>query len=186
MPKSCWRSETGALLAVVSMLALDVRAASTNTPPTIGGSPSTILAPDVNYTFVPAAIDADLDYLRFYIANKPAWATFDSRTGALTGTPSASQAGTYPDISIYVSDSKVSTFLPAFDLTVTDPATPDNQAPVISGAPIFIVPAGRVYFFLPNAIDADDDKLWFSISNKPAWAIFSISNGSLTGIPSAA
>jgi hypothetical protein len=46
--------------------------------------------------------------------------------------------------------------------------------------------AGSAYAFRPTASDADADTLAFSISGKPTWAAFSISDGSLTGTPSLA
>ena len=44
--------------------------------------------------------------------------------------------------------------------------------------------AGPAYSFRPTASDADGDTLGFSVSNKPAWATFSIANGQLSGTPS--
>jgi hypothetical protein len=85
---------------------------------------------------------------------------------------------------IAVTDGKVTVSLPAFDITVTD-STPANRAPTISGAPANTVAQGAAYSFTPNAADADGDRLTFSIANKPAWATFNTSNGSLTGTPTA-
>ena len=57
--------------------------------------------------------------LGFSIANKPAWASFSTVTGALTGTPSSAQVGTYSNILISVSNGKASVSLAAFSITVT-------------------------------------------------------------------
>lgn len=59
-----------------------------------------------------------------------------------------------------------------------------NTAPVISGNPATSVKADMPYSFTPSASDVDAaDTLTFSISNKPVWATFSSSTGSLTGTP---
>ena len=50
--------------------------------------------------------------------NKPAWATFDTATGRLQGTPTAGQVGTYGNIAISVSDGSASASLAAFSINV--------------------------------------------------------------------
>jgi hypothetical protein len=157
-----------------------------NQPPTISGSPRTSVAAGTAYSFQPSASDANGDYLRFYIATKPAWATFSMTTGVLSGTPTAAQVGSYSNISIYVSDSKVSTFLPTFNLNVTSSGTVTNRAPVISGSPPSTIKADSAYSFQPSASDADGDALSFSVAGKPSWATFSVSKGFLTGTPTTA
>jgi Putative Ig domain len=56
--------------------------------------------------------------LSFTIANKPSWATFDSTTGQLSGTPAATDVGVYKSIQVAVTDGTVVTTLPAFSITV--------------------------------------------------------------------
>lgn len=161
------------------------RPKSMNTAPVISGSPSTAVQAGTKYVFTPTASDAQNDTLKFSISNKPVWASFSSSTGTLAGTPSGTQTGTYSNISIRVSDGYVSSYLPAFSITVTaaPSAAPVNTAPVISGTPATSVAAGSSYSFAPTASDADGNMLAFSVSNKPAWAIFSTATGSLTGTP---
>ncbi len=88
--------------------------AAPNRPPTISGSPSTTVQATTAYTFTPAASDPDGQTLTFSITNKPSWAAFSSTTGALTGTPSATDVGSYSNITISVSDGALSAALPAF------------------------------------------------------------------------
>jgi hypothetical protein len=45
---------------------------------------------------------------------------------------------------------------------------------------------GQPYSFKPTAEDADGDPLTFSIQNKPAWATFDTSDGTLYGTPTSA
>jgi hypothetical protein len=76
------------------------------------------------YSFRPSASDINGDALTFAITGRPAWATFNSATGQLSGTPTT--AGTFASIVISVSDGKggVSSLAP-FSITV--------MAPTISG-----------------------------------------------------
>ncbi len=70
------------------------------------------------YAFTPTASDANADRLTFSIQNPPSWATFSATTGQLSGTPTASAAGTYPNIVVSVSDGTASAALSAFTITV--------------------------------------------------------------------
>jgi hypothetical protein len=69
--------------------------------------------------FTPSAADADGDTLAFTIQNKPAWAAFNPATGRLSRTPSASDDGTYSNISISESDGAANTALSPFAIAVT-------------------------------------------------------------------
>lgn len=159
-------------------------APSRNTPPTLTGTPPTAVSAGTRYSFIPSAADAEQDILSFSVQNKPTWATFSIATGELSGAPTLSDVGTFPNIVISVSDGKASTALKPFSITVT---TVTNSAPKISGAPATSVNAGTAYSFTPTASDADaGDTLTFSIVNKPSWATFSTSTGKLSGTPSSA
>jgi hypothetical protein len=55
------------------------------------------------------------------VQNKPAWATFSTTTGRLSGTPTT--GGTFGNIVISVSDGKDTASLPAFSIAVSQPTT---------------------------------------------------------------
>jgi Putative Ig domain/Fibronectin type III domain len=57
--------------------------------------------------------------------------------------------------------------------------------PTISGTPAKSVIAGDAYRFKPTATVPAGTTLSFSIANKPAWASFSASAGTLAGVPGA-
>jgi hypothetical protein len=97
-----------------------VTSSAVNSPPTITGTPPTTGTVNTLYTFTPTGIDPNGDTLGYTITGKPAWATFNTSTGQLSGTPTA--AGSFTGIVISVSDRSLSTSLPAFTLTVTAPA----------------------------------------------------------------
>jgi hypothetical protein len=92
---------------------------STNHAPTISGTPTAAVNASSPYTFTPTAADADGDTLAFSIQNKPAWATFNTTTGRISGTPAAADVGTYSNISITVSDGTANAALSAFAVAVT-------------------------------------------------------------------
>jgi hypothetical protein len=159
-------------------------ATAANTAPVISGSPPTKVAVGDAYYFKPKASDANGDTLSFRIENKPVWATFESQSGVLRGTPKSEHVGKYPYIKIKVSDGKTTASLPSFTITVTSvTSAKSNRAPAISGTPASSVVVGQTYSFRPTASDADGDALTFSIQNKPFWASFSNSTGRLTGTP---
>jgi hypothetical protein len=168
--------------ASTALPAFAITVASSNTPPTISGTPSTRATVGTQYTFTPSANDADAGTtLTFSITNMPSWGSFSTTTGRLQGTPPAS--GTFANITISVSDGQVSAQLPAFTITVS--AAP-NHAPTISGTPSTSVMQNTAYSFTPTASDADNDTLTFSITNMPSWAQFNTATGALTGTPTAA
>jgi hypothetical protein len=73
--------------------------------------------------------------MSFSIANKPAWAAFSIATGQLSGTPAATDVGTYSGIVISVSDGLSSAALPAFSITVAAAQPPPGNANLSWAAP---------------------------------------------------
>lgn len=167
----------------ITIAARDAAPTSTNTAPTISGTPAATVAAGATYMFVPTASDADGDKLTFSIANRPQWAAFSTANGQLSGTPAASNAGTSANIRISVSDGKTTTPLAPFSIQVT---APPNGAPTIAGTPSTSVQVGTAYSFQPTASDPNSDTLTWSITNKPTWATFSTTTGKLSGTPAAA
>jgi hypothetical protein len=151
----------------------------TNTAPTISGTPATSAVAGQSYSFTPSARDAEGNALTFSIVNRPAWASFSSSTGRLSGTPGSGSVGEYVNIGISVSDGRLSSSLPPFSISVLQV----NRTPTISGTPPAAAREGQAYAFTPAAADADGDPLTFSIVNRPAWASFSTATGALTGTP---
>lgn len=164
----------------------------------ISGTPPATATPGHGYTFTPQVTGGRGTRRWFQIRGRPAWATFNTRTGTLAGTPGTSHVGSYPNIRISVTDGRSSRALPAFAISVLPggsagptpapvPApAPVNRPPTISGTPPGSVIAGQPYTFQPVASDPDGDPIGFGISNKPAWASFSLTTGRLSGTPSAA
>lgn len=104
--------------ASASLAPFSIVVSQANRPPTISGSPPTTAREGQAYAFTPSANDADGDTLSFSITNRPAWASFNAATGALTGTPATGAVGTYADITIRVSDGTATVSLSAFSIEV--------------------------------------------------------------------
>lgn len=141
-----------------SLAAFTVTVIKPNTAPVISGTPSMSTFVNTAYSFKPAASDADGNALTFSIQNKPSWATFDVATGLLSGTPTA--AGQFSNLTISVSDGKVSTALAPFNLTaspvVTASVTLHWVAPTenVDGTPLNDLAGFRVlYGTSPTALD---------------------------------
>jgi hypothetical protein len=166
----------GAATAALAPFSIAVQAA--NQAPTISGTPATSATVGTAYAFQPIGSDPDGNTLTYSIVNRPAWATFSTSTGRLSGTPTT--AATHSGITISVSDGTVSTALPAFSIAVQS----GNRAPTISGAPATSATVGTAYAFQPTGSDPDGNTLTYAIVNRPAWASFSTSTGSLSGTPS--
>jgi hypothetical protein len=100
--------------------------AGSNRAPVISGTPARSINAGSAYSFRPTASDADGNALSYSIANRPSWATFNTATGQLTGTPSAAQAGSYSNITISVSDGRATASLAAFAINVVDVSSSDG------------------------------------------------------------
>ncbi len=133
------RSHIAAILSAFTLLALAGCGSDDGGPPaapsevtdspstpTISGSPPTSVVVGQTYTFTPGATDPNGDALTFEIQNRPDWATFNTATGALTGSPTA--PGTYSSVTISVTDGRTRASLPAFSITVQAVAQSGGQA----------------------------------------------------------
>ncbi|UVW62214.1 putative Ig domain-containing protein [Shewanella baltica] len=152
-----------------------------NGAPVISGTPTLSVNQDASYQFTPTASDSVGDVLSFSIANKPAWATFNTTTGTLSGTPSNQDVGVTNGIIISVSDGALSASLPAFNLSVVN----INDAPTISSTAITAATQDAAYSYTFTAADTDvGDTLTLSAVTKPSWLSFNAATGVLSGTPS--
>jgi hypothetical protein len=151
---------------------------------TIAGTPATSVAAAQAYSFTPSASSSFGRTLVFAIANMPAWASFNTSTGQLSGMPGTGSVGTYSNIVIAASDGLKSATLPAFAVQVLAAPVAAVPSPTISGTPATTDVAGSPYSFQPSASGPTGMALSYSVQNKPAWASFSIATGLLAGTPS--
>ena len=119
--------------ATVSLPSFTIQVtAPANRAPTISGSPLTSILALAGYAFQPSASDPDGNTLTFSIQNRPAWATFSTSTGRLSGTPAITDVASYSNIVISVSDGTATASLPAFSLSVLQVA---NGSATVSWTP---------------------------------------------------
>ncbi|GAA4875095.1 Ig-like domain-containing protein [Ferrimonas pelagia] len=167
--------------SLTDIITVNVTIEAVNDAPVLSGTPSTTVNEDTSYLFTPSVSDLDSSNFSYQIAGKPNWTSFDSTTGALSGTPGNSDVGSYANIVISVTDSAgASASLPAFTITVAN----TNDAPTLSGAPAISVDQDEAYSFTPTLTDIDvGDSHTFAISGKPSWASFDSTTGALSGTP---
>jgi hypothetical protein len=163
---------------------LTVAAAGLDGPPSISGTPATLVTAGVAYRFTPNASDPEGQALTFAVQNRPSWADFDKVTGELSGTPSGADVGNFANIVITVSNGAATASLPPFTITVS--SQPVDGPPTINGNPTTTVTAGSAYSFTPTAADPEGHALTFSVRNQPSWANFHAATGQLAGTPNAA
>lgn len=136
-----------------------------NTAPEITGTALAEVTLGRAYGFTPSATDADGDALTFEITNKPAWATFDSTVGRLSGKPTEADVGVHENIVIGVTDGKAAAHLPPFSVVVTPisdgSATLSWQPPTQheDGSPLNTLAGYRVIYGTSADDLSESDKL---------------------------
>lgn len=121
-----------------------------NSAPTISMTSQSVLV-GRQLSAQPTASDPDGQALTFSIQNAPSWLSFNSQTGAISGTPASSDVGTFLGITITVSDGQAQASA-TFSITVTDStsgsATLTWQAPSMrtDGSPLTDLAGFRIYY----------------------------------------
>ena len=166
--------------------------ASADELPVITGTPAqTTVSVGESFKDQPKAGSPNGSSLAFLLMNGPAWLEVDTATGAVSGTPSTIDVGTYSDIHVAVTDGVATVSGPAFTLTVVSiaggSATPSVTGVVtISGAPITAAVEGVAWSFRPTTtIKGADSKVGFRVANAPKWTTFDSTTGTLSGTPPA-
>jgi hypothetical protein len=102
---------------------------------TISGSPPTTVAAGNAYGFTPTVTISRWRHPSFTIANKPAWASFSTSTGTLSGIPTTSNIGTNSSIGIAVTDGRTWAQLQPFSIAVTGTATTTSGSAKVTWLP---------------------------------------------------
>jgi hypothetical protein len=100
---------------------------STSSGLTISGTPAPSVVAGQAYAFRPAATAPSGATVQYSIAGRPAWATFNPTTGALTGTPTSADVGVNVGVQITASDGTTSAATPPFEITVNPTATASSS-----------------------------------------------------------
>ena len=149
---------------------VSLRVDNTNDSPIINGTPATVVNTGNNYSFRPSASDADNDSLTFSIGNKPQWATFNTNSGELTGTPGTTDIGVFSNVQISVTDEAgITASLPSFSIEVFD----SQLAPSATTQSLSTAEDSALALILVGT-DPNGDSLTFLLDRPPV-------NGTLTG-----
>ncbi len=108
---------------------------STGGAPTITGNAITSAIVGKAYSFQPQATSTSAAAISFSVTNKPAWATFNAATGQLSGTPAATDVGSYKGVQIAATNGQAVVSLPAFTITVTAAAAGASSVSLAWEAP---------------------------------------------------
>ena len=129
---------------------------------------------DTPTSFILAATDADGDTLSYTITTPPSHGTINGTT--YTPKPNYHDTDSFK---FKANDGTVDSAEATVNITVKS----INDAPTITKTPPTTVQAGGSYSFVPDAHDVDGDTLTFGITNRPTWASFSETTGTLSGTP---
>lgn len=92
------------------------------TPVKLTGTPASSITAGQDYQFQPTVAQGG-GVVTFAIQGQPAWATFDTNTGVLTGIPSTANEGTTGNITITGSNGSSSASIGPFKVVIKAPAT---------------------------------------------------------------
>ena len=106
-----------------SAAAASVPPAPPATSVVLTGTPATSVIAGQNYLFQPKVSQGG-GVVTFSIQGQPSWATFDTDTGALTGTPAIANEGKTGSITITGSNGSTSSSIGPFAIAVNAPAPP--------------------------------------------------------------
>jgi hypothetical protein len=123
-----------------------------------------------NYSFVPTASDPDGDTLAFSVSALPSWASFDTSTGRVSGTPESGDIGTYSNIVITVSDGQAGTSLAPFSITVQavspgsvtlswTPPTENEDGTALTDLDGYRIYWGTTAGIYPNSVTIDNESV---------------------------
>jgi hypothetical protein len=139
-------------MASATLGPFEIEVTADNRAPVISGAAPAAARVGTLYEFKPTAQGPDGDALRFSIVNKPDWASFNSTSGRLYGTPAAGDVGTFAGVVITVSDGELEDELNPFSITVSDTRTRsatlkwDPPTTNEDGSPLTGLRGFRVYY----------------------------------------
>jgi hypothetical protein len=182
-------AQFAALAIAAAALGFSTEATAQNHAPVISGTPPSTATVGTLYSWTPTVSDPDRNTLTLTLNGKPAWASFDAKTGRLYGTPTAVYAATTSTSRLNVSDGAASTSL-RFSITVRTASSGGSiggtsGSPMITGTPPSTATVGVFYSWKPIVSDPNNDAVALTLNGKPAWAAFDPRTGQVFGTPTA-
>ena len=105
--------------------------------PQISGVPAKTAVAGRTYSFQPSAsVQSNNTALMFSIAGAPGWATFNPKTGLLTGTPTSADVGVESQVLMQVSDGNATVYLAPFTISVLSPSQAATGSQAGSGSAV--------------------------------------------------
>jgi hypothetical protein len=109
----------GALLVLLSLAGCGGSGSDSSSSASfaLSGTPSGSANPGINYSFQPT-VSQGAGQVTFSITGQPAWASFNSTTGALSGTPTTKDVGTTSTVTITASNASGTAAIGPFSIQV--------------------------------------------------------------------
>ena len=186
--------------------AVDVAEIPNNAPPTIVVAAVKDAQVGAAFDYQPMAHDPESDTLQFTATNLPPWASLDSISGRISGTPGPGDEGVYESISITVADAMHKVATAPFSITVGPGLEPEQEVgsgvaslqwemppSKVSGEPLDDLAGYRILYGRSSS-DLDHSVLitnpattsyQFSSLTSGVWyfAVVAVSSGGLEGPP---
>lgn len=158
----------------------------TNKPPVITSAPVKSVKEGEEYRYHIKATDPEGQTIRYSIVSAPSWLKIvRSDTGIVSGTAPFVDENTPFTVKVKATDSKGAFGTQTYTLTVKNidepEPEPENHAPVISAIPNQAINERTEYSFDVQAIDPDEDKLTYSLTEAPNWIDIDENTGEITG-----
>lgn len=135
---------------------------------------------DSNFTLDINASDEEGDSITYMARDLPTWASIDSQTGLISGTPTNDHVGLSSTIWVFAQDSHGDESNISFQINVIN----TNDAPVFKVTKLADATEDELYQYQVDVEDLDpDDRLEFRASNLPSWCDIKPANGEIVGIP---
>ena len=169
-------------LGGVALQSFQVEVLPANSAPVFVGKPPSTAVVGAPWRFVAQAQDAEGDALAYLLVSGPAGMTIDAATGRVDWTPTVGQVGKR-SVELQADDGHGGLASLSFEVNVLASAT--NGPPTILSTPRSSIPLGREYFYQPQVVDSDGDRLVFSLDSKPTGMTIDADSGLVAWTPDA-
>ena len=151
---------------------INVVPGAVNRAPVITSNPPMAALAGQAYAYDSAAIDADGDPLIWDLVGAPMGMSIDSFLGHIRWLPAAAQIGSH-EVLLQVTDPQGGVAQQMFDVMVRSV----NQPPVILSDPLTGATVGRAYVYPVRAVDPENDRLGFALTEAPAGVVIDPDTG---------
>jgi len=147
-----------------------------NLPPQITSEPTFVVAQGGLYTYQVDATDPDPgDVLNYSLDIHPDGMSINSNTGLIQWQTAADQPLDSYEVKVRVEDQAGAWATQSYFVTVSVDGT--NRAPRIITEPSHLVELGEVYTYAMEAVDEDDDPLFWSLLEEPPVGVATLIDG---------